>query len=200
MSTLPRPSILENKKYIALTIIVAIIIISSIAVIRFGGDLFQEPLPPPPEGIGEIDSEHVHAAFAVILDLMFIDFDADTYDKYAKADPYIFMQADGTNNVVHRLATGVTLAYFFDTLGFTYTEDCFIVPKGVFTAQFKPFERSEYCNEGDGKFDYQVKLFVNHDLNEDGPNYIIQNRDLILLSYDDRNATKTTRSYAIGTK
>lgn len=186
--SLPAPSKLTNKKYIILAIIGSIILISTIASIRFS-DFDVDELP---EGVGEIGSEHAHAKFSVMLDSDFIDFDPITYDKYANANKYMFMMPDGSYNVIHRHAANVTLGMFFDSFGIKWTDDCLVFSPDTVKTQGKPFERLEYCNEGDEK----TRLFVGGDLNEMGPNYIIQEGEQILIVFDDR--VKTQRNYKIG--
>ena len=184
-------SFFENKRYLTLAIIGAIIILAALAVIRFG-DTWFSPEPVRPEGVGEIGSEHVHAAFSVILDWTFVDFDPIRYSKNAFANDYIFMMGDGSYNIIHRHASGATLGMFFDSLGMKYVGECFILPEGTKNGRGEPFERLEFCDEGDKK----LKMYVNGKLNEDNENYIIQDNGQILIAYDEKN--KPERGYSIG--
>ena len=179
---------LENKKYIIFAIIGSIVIISMIATFKF----YNNENVSVPEGVGEIGSEHVHANFAVLLDWMFIDFNPIKYDKYANANDYIFMMNDGSYNLIHRHAANATLAMFFESFGIQYGENCLIIPPDTENVKGEPYERLEYCNEGD----YKTRLFVNGKLNEDGPIYIIQDKDSLLIAFD--NKTSIERNYSIG--
>ena len=179
----------ENKKYIILAIIGAIILISTIISVRFYDD---STLDNVPEGVGPIGSEHTHGVFAVLLDWKFVDFNPMFYDKYANANNYIFMLNDDSYNVIHRHTANATMGMFFDSFDINYSDNCFIIPPDTRDVKRETFEILEYCNEGDEK----IRLFVNGKLNEEGPNYIIQDFDQLLLAYD--NKTKTERNYTIG--
>lgn len=178
---------LDDKRYLVIVIIVAVVILSSIALVRFGDYFTVDPKLPP--GVGEIGSEHVHAKFAVLLDGKFIDFSAVTYSKYANANDYIFMMDDGSYNIIHRHAANATLGMFFDSLGMSYTGNCFITPDDTRNVQFELFTQTKFCDEGDMK----LKLYVNQKLNEENENDVIQDRDNILIVFDDNN--KPERKY-----
>lgn len=179
---------LENKKYLGLTIIAAIIIVSLFAVYQFSDSFDSETRP---EGVGEIGSEHVHTKVSVILDWQWLSLEASEYSRYANANDYIFMQPREPYNLVHRHATGATLGLFFDSLGMKYSGDCFTLTEGGFNPDTdEPFERTEFCTDGDNI----LKLYVNGKLNEVNENYIIQDNDSVLIVYD--NSTKTEKSYA----
>lgn len=180
----------ENKRHIIIVIIAAIIILSSIYVIRFS-DYFEESIELPP-GVGEIGSEHVHAKFAVLLNNTWVNFNPYSFSEYTNANDFIYMLDDESYNVIHREATGATLGLFFASLGMNYTGNCFILPEdaeGIGTG-VRLMPQTEYCDKGEMK----LKLYVNQELNEENENYVFQDRENILIIYD--KGTSPTKVYS----
>ena len=76
-------------------------------------------------------------------------------------------------DVLHVHAIGITLGYFFESLGFKLTEDCFKLDAG-----------NKYCNTGNA----QLKVFLK---SENGgweslyypADYVIQDLDKLLITY-----------------
>ncbi|MCH7647018.1 MAG: hypothetical protein IIA83_00205 [Thaumarchaeota archaeon] len=128
----------------------------------------------------------------MLLDFVFIDFDPIKYPKYANVNEYMFIMPDSTYNVIHRHASNVTLAMFFDSFAITWNDACFIISPETENVKRERFEILEYCNDGDS----QTRLYVNGQLNEEGHHYVVQDNEKLLITFD--NKTKTERSYKIG--
>ena len=167
---------LEDKRYLIITIVVAIIILSAVAVIRFGDEVFGPPSPYP--GVGKLGSDHQHTRFAVWLDGDRVSFSPNNYPKYANANEYIFIdEFDG--NTIHKVASGATLDIFFESFGMEFTNNCFIINDDTYTVSREKFDRTEYCNEGDKT----LKLYIKEELNTEFEKHVLFDRDRILITY-----------------
>ena len=69
-----------------------------------------------------VGSAHDHANFMVFINGEEINFALPQYIVKAK-EVHI---EDMNGNVIHKHATGITLGYFFKTLGFKFDENCFV--------------------------------------------------------------------------
>ena len=69
-------------------------------------------------------------------------------------------------NEIHKHASGITLGYFFNTLGIEFNENCFVIER-------------EYCNDDNN----ELKLYVNNLRNYEYDSYEISDNDKILISY-----------------
>ena len=108
---------IQNKKYVMIVVIGAIIVLSSIFVVRFYDDIFYTS---PYTGVGKLGSDHQHARFQLIIDDHRISFSSDSYPKYLDANPYILMEKED-GNTIHRFATGATLDIFFNSFGMKFS-------------------------------------------------------------------------------
>lgn len=169
---------MQNKWYLIIAIIGAIIILSSVLVIRFYDDIFYtSPYP----GVGKLGSDHQHARFAVIIDEYRISFSPNLYPKYEFANEYILLESyDG--NKIHRFATGATLDIFFNSFNMQFTKDCFIVPENTIEIHKKELGPAEFCNSEDTP----LKFYVNDELNDEYEQYVIKERDRVLIVYGNQ--------------
>ena len=111
-----------------------------------------------------VGSTHDHANFMVFINGEEINFALPQYIVKAK-EVHI---EDMNGNVIHKHATGITLGYFFKTLGFKFDENCFVFDN-----------KKEYCNEGDKT----LKFYVNNERNYEYDKYEIKDLDKYLISY-----------------
>lgn len=114
---------------------------------------------------------HEHADFAVYLDGQRFDFTKAKYQD-SKTNP-LNSDAhlhDGNGEVTHKHRKGITLAYFFNTLGMKFDSQCFVTDDG-----------KQYCNSG-GK---TLKMFVNGKENSMFGEYEFTDLDRILITYGD---------------
>jgi len=168
---------LESKRFITIAIVAAAIILSSILVIRFSDDLFGPPSPYP--GVGKIGSDHQHALFQIYLENARVSYSPIQYpDQYLEKNEYMLIELSHGWKI-HRFASGATIDIFFDSVGQKLTKDCFIISEGTKDAHKVPFEKFEFCNEGDKT----LKFYVNEKLNDDFENYVIWEDDRILITY-----------------
>ena len=119
-----------------------------------------------PPGAGKLGSEHVHASLLVRIFGDQLDFASPAYQ--IQSSWIHFEDSDGTT--IHRHATGITLGYLFDTLGFVVNDECFIFKDG-----------REFCS-GQNE-DYSLKYYINHQPVDDITEYIFEDGDRILISF-----------------
>ncbi len=129
--------------------------------------------PPDASGetgsIGQPGSAHVHATFTVFINDEPLEFQEPEY--MLKAPEVHLEDDDGT--VIHSHATGITLPYFFQTLGYRLEENCFVTDGNL-----------RYCS-GDEK---KLTLILNG-LEYPGLNHVLAPGDRILINYGDDDAT-----------
>lgn len=123
-----------------------------------------------------VESEfHIHADFKVFINNKPIDF---SIEKYQSGHPGstttqhndVVHLHDGNGEVIHLHKEGLTLGYFFKTLGMDLTDDCLKLDTGEM-----------YCNNEDN----QLQVFVNEQPSEQLRDYIPKNLDRILITYDN---------------
>lgn len=114
---------------------------------------------------------HEHADFAVYLNGEKFDF---TPAKYQSSDTNPLDSDahlhDGNGEVTHKHRKGITLGYFFETLGMKFDNQCFVTDDG-----------KEYCNTADKK----LRMYVNGKENTALGNYELTDLDKILITYGD---------------
>ena len=114
---------------------------------------------------------HEHADFALYLEGQKFDF---TKAKYQSSetnplDPEAHLH-DGNGEVTHKHRKGVTLGYFFNTIGMKFNSECLITDDG-----------KEYCNTANKK----LSMYVNGKENTAFGNYEFTDLDKILITYGD---------------
>jgi len=120
--------------------------------------------PGAPPGAGALGSAHENIPLLVRIFGDKFDFSTSAYQ--IKSSYMHFEGADG--NTIHRHASGVTMGYFFETLGLGLTDECYIFKDG-----------REFCaNE-----DYSLKFYINLQQVDSILDYIGQEGDRILISY-----------------
>ena len=175
MDTKQKTSILENKKVLIVIIVASALTISAMFIMKFGDEYFGFNTPP---GVGPIGSEHVHGKLKVYIVNDLVDFDPKKYPKYAFANDYISLDE---NKNIHRTAKGATVAHLLESMDITYTDECLILNGDTHHRNGTLYEQKAYCNEGN----IGMRFFVNKVANEQGPNYVIQEGDKILVMYSD---------------
>ncbi|MFM2357511.1 MAG: hypothetical protein RJA61_248 [Candidatus Parcubacteria bacterium] len=114
---------------------------------------------------------HEHADFAVYLNGERFDFKPAKYQSSDTnpLDPDAHLH-DGNGDVTHKHRKGITLGYFFDTIGMKLDSQCFVTDNG-----------KQYCNTRDKK----LKMYVNGKENTMFGNYEFTDLDRILITYGD---------------
>lgn len=143
-----------NKKFIILSIIIAIAIVGVLVIWSITNS----------SDIGDLDSEHSHANFKVYINGQALNF---AHPEYMVRNEFVHIE-DMDGDEIHKHATGVTLGYFFKTLGFEFNKKCFVMDTS-----------EKYCSEK-GK---TLKFYVNEQRNYDYGNYEIREGDKYLISY-----------------
>ena len=168
-------SIFQNKKIWIAIIIAAIIVFSAVFIIKYGDEYFGFNTPP---GVGPIGSDHAHSRLKVYIIDDLVDFNPKNHAKYLYANDYISLDE---NKNIHRTAKGATVAHLLESMGITYTNECLVLNEDTWHLNGELFEQKAYCNEGN----MGMRFFVNEVAHEDGPNYIIQEQNKILVMYSD---------------
>ncbi len=172
---------LENKRYIKIVIVVAIVVLSLVTLVRFYEDIFGPPSPYP--GVDEPGSTHIHSKFKVYIDGTVIDPSPKENSSYEKGNEYIFLENDG--NTIHRFAGGAPIGLFFEGLGMKFDRDCIVLDDTKNNGRFD--ERSN-CIDDDKK----ILFYVNDKPNDHYDEYVTQEGDRILIAYgkyDQRDIT-----------
>lgn len=112
---------------------------------------------------------HEHADFAVYVDGKKIDF---TQSKYQSSDTNPLDDDahlhDGNGDITHKHRKGITLGYFFNTLGMRFDDKCFVTD-----------DKKEYCTISNKK----LVMYVNGTMNDQLGNYSFNDLDKILITY-----------------
>lgn len=126
---------------------------------------------PKPEAKPLGEKVHEHADFAVYLNGEKFDFTDAKYQSSEtnKLDPDAHLH-DGNGDITHKHRKGITLGYFFDTIGMKFDNQCFVTDDG-----------KQYCNTTDKK----LKMFVNGKENTVFGDYEFTDLDRILITYGD---------------
>lgn len=133
---------------------------------------------PKPETQTLGEKVHEHADFAVYLDGKKFDFTPAKYQssKENPLDPDAHLH-DGNGDVTHKHREGITLGYFFKTIGMKFDNQCFATDDG-----------RQYCNSADKK----LTMYVNGKENPALGSYEFTDLDRILITYG-RNTDITTQ-------
>ena len=130
------------------------------------------------ENFGPYGSTHIHADFQAYTLGKPLDFNLPRYQ--VMEDLTHVERNDG--EVIHIHATGITLGYFFKSLGYELTDECFALDTG-----------NKYCNLGKATLKVYLKnrgsdweqIYYPSD-------YVIQDLDKMLVTYgpEDNNQIK----------
>ncbi|MBI2918213.1 MAG: hypothetical protein HYY01_09475 [Chloroflexi bacterium] len=115
-------------------------------------------------GLGAPGSVHTHQDLKVYLLGKPVDF---SQPKYQLRSDYIHMEA-GNGDMIHTHATGATLGLFFESMGITFNDQCFILEIG-----------ERYCNDGQNT----LKMLVNGTQSARFHQHETRQGDRILVSY-----------------
>ncbi len=164
--SLPKKS---NVKKIILYVAVFLVF----AAIAYGVySLFSSPTA----SIGPIGSTHEHVDFKVYINGETIDF---SQSKYQLRSGYVHVEG-GEGDLVHKHATGVTMAYFLNTLGIKLTNDCITV------------NNIDYCNTVSSNIQEikTLKMYVNGQPLQSNQftAYELHDLDKVLISYGNESS------------
>jgi len=112
---------------------------------------------------GELGSEHAHAQIFVVISGYTVDFSGP---QYQLSSEYMHFEND-EGGLIHRHATGVTLGFFFETMGIQLSENCF------------SYDEGSYCTNSD----HTLEFYVNAGKLDKLDSYVVQQGDRIVISY-----------------
>lgn len=118
--------------------------------------------------IGPLGSTHEHATFKVFLQGKLLDF---SKPKYMVIVQEVHLE-ELNGDIIHKHATGITIGYFLNTLGFKLGKDCFVSDEG-----------KSFCNAGDKK----LKFYVDGVLSDDFGDHEISEGAKYLVSYGNES-------------
>ena len=120
--------------------------------------------------LGEV---HEHADFRMYIHGSLYNFSQEEYmSSEARTLSNFIHLHDEDGEVIHKHASGITLGFFFNTLGMELDPSCLILANGT-----------EYCNDDS----YKLRMYVNGRPNNDFQNYEFKDLDQILMTYGDEN-------------
>jgi hypothetical protein len=113
--------------------------------------------------------EHVHADFALYINGVLFNFSQEKYmsDSNKTLSESVHLH-DMNGRIVHRHAAGITLGYFFGTLGIGLNSTCIALDNGT-----------AYCNSGEKS----LSVFINGKQTRFYENYVFRDLDRILIAY-----------------
>lgn len=160
----------EKRKHM----MIAVAVFASVGIIVAWSAYTFVTIPPAqiggaPEGAGQLNtSAHTHTG--ILVRIFGDDFPFHEVG-YQVQSPWIhFENHDGTT--IHRHATGVTLAYLFDSLRIELTEECYVFPNG-----------QRFCTNED----YTLRFFIDGVEMDDIRDHIPQEGGRILITYGDES-------------
>jgi flagellar basal body-associated protein FliL len=170
----------EDKSYFAVTrkrrnrnlMIIVPAVIVLLAIMAYSVTLYSENLGSPSQDFGALGSDHVHAAFAVKLDGIKLNFSQPQYQVKSK---YIHVE-NNDGNTLHRHSTSVPVGEFFNSLGMNLTDSCFTLEN-----------KTSYCSDGNSNLEF----YVNGNKTDSIANYVLNDDDRILIVYGNKNEMET---------
>ncbi len=170
----------EDRSYFAVTrkrrnrnlMIIVPAVAVLIAIMAYAISIYSENLVKPSHKFGPLGSEHVHAAFAVKINGIKLNF---SQDKYQVRSKYIHVE-NNDGNTLHRHATGVPVGEFFRSVGMNVSDTCFILENGT-----------NYCSNGNSNLEF----YVNGNKTNSIANYVLKDNDRILIVYGNKNKMET---------
>ena len=129
----------------------------------------EDPTIPP--GAGDFGDEHEHASLLTRILGYKQDYSSPSFQLQHR---WIhFEEHDGTT--IHRHSSGITLGYFFETLDITLDEDCYVMQ-----------DKREFCSNEE----FSLKYFINREQVPSINDYILEDRDRILITFGDETPEK----------
>jgi hypothetical protein len=127
-------------------------------------------------GVGEFGSDHTHAAIAVFIDDVQLNFGLPVFQLQSK---YIHLESNNPFQI-HKHATGVPLDMLFSSFGMNLSSECIVTSHNS----------REHCINSENS----LVFMINEKIYSDITTYEIKNKDRILISYGDpEDVTKQLR-------
>ncbi|MBI2667857.1 hypothetical protein HYX17_03770 [Candidatus Woesearchaeota archaeon] len=131
--------------------------------------------------IGVLESQHIHADWKIYINNKALSFEGKDHMGRMQANISVssFIHVDSgapapenIGDILHMHAAGIPLWIFFESIGMKFEKDCFTVDTGV-----------KYCNNAEKS----LKFYVNGKENIEFGDYVFNDNDKILISYDNKN-------------
>ncbi len=116
-------------------------------------------------GVGEVGSDHTHAAIAVFIDDVQLNFGLPVFQLQSK---YVHFESNNPYQI-HKHATGVPLDMLFSSFGMNVSSECI----GTHS--------TEYCINSENS----LVFMINEKIYSDITTYEIKHNDRILISFGD---------------
>jgi hypothetical protein len=170
----------EDKSYFAVTrkrrnrnlMIIVPAVMVLLAIMAYSVTIYSENLGSPSQDFGALGSDHVHAAFAVKLDGVKLNFSQPEYQVKSK---YIHVE-NNDGNTLHRHSTSVPVGEFFNSVGMNVTGSCFTLEN-----------KTSYCSDGNSNLEF----YINGNKTDSIANYVLKDDDRILIVYGNKNEMET---------
>lgn len=170
----------DDRSYFAVTrkrrnrnlMIIVPAVIVLLGIMAYAVSEFSSNRQPSGQNLGELGSEHVHAAFAVKINGEKWDF---SQEKYQVRSQYMHVE-NNDGNTLHRHATSVPVGEFFSSIGMNITDNCFTLEN-----------KTSYCSNGNSNLEF----YVNGNKTNSIANYVFNEDDRILIVYGNKNAMET---------
>lgn len=157
----------QKNMLIAIGVLAGVAALIGISVYNFMH--LEDPMKPP--GAGVFGDEHEHASVMVRILGYKTDFSGPNYQL---AHGWVhFEELDGAT--IHRHSSNITLGFFFETLGITIDEDCYILP-----------DEREFCTNDE----FSLKYYINREQVPSINDYVFDDQDRILITYGDESPEK----------
>ncbi|VFJ14195.1 hypothetical protein [Candidatus Nitrosocosmicus franklandus] len=165
----------KRKQYlkIIVPVVIGVVALATVLATLFPGDNVSARY-------GELGSAHEHAALLIILNGTDVDL---AQQKYMVRSNYIHVESyngtlDGTT--LHKHASNVPLGEFLKSIRMDISNGCFITDSN-----------QRFCENGE----YKLTSYVNGNETKDIMNYVINDDDRILITYNNQNSTELDREF-----
>jgi hypothetical protein len=165
----------KRKQYlkIIIPVVIGVIAVATVLAILFPGDNVAARY-------GDLGSAHEHAALLISLNGTDVDL---AQQKYMVRSNYIHVESyngtlDGTT--LHKHSSNVPLGEFLKSIRMDISNGCFITDSN-----------QRFCDTDE----YRLTSYVNGNETNDIMNYVVNDDDRILITYDDQNSTELDREF-----
>jgi hypothetical protein len=165
----------KRKQYlkIIIPVVIGVVAVATVLAILFPGDNVAARY-------GDLGSAHEHAALLISLNGTDVDL---AQQKYMVRSNYIHVESyngtlDGTT--LHKHSSNVPLGEFLKSIRMDISNGCFITDNN-----------QRFCDTDE----YRLTSFVNGNETNDIMNYVVNDDDRILITYNDQNSTELDRQF-----
>lgn len=164
----------EDRRRVLRKITLIAVLFAVISILGYG--IYVSAVSPPAiVRPGPVGSAHEHAVLVIFLEGK--PMEVFHQPKYQLVDDRVHFE-DGDGFTVHTHARSVTLRYFFETLKMRFSYESLVLDDG---RSFVPQDNKT------------LKLYVNRLVNTQYENYVIKDRDRILISFGNDDQTEIAR-------